>query len=366
MPSYDSNEPMELLEEAIAKHNRALAKAATGELAEAEELCRDALAVLEHELGERHPDPANVRCGLGEILSKQGRHAEAVEEARRARAILEPILPLIEGDAGHRLLNQALCLEGNCLSELGRYPAAREVLEHALTVARATGIPTLPIDALNGLGIVGKYSGDFETAAAHYAEALELCVLHYGEWNTITATLYHNIGGLAHARGLFADAELPSRRAWEIREQLLGPEHPASLADACAYAGILEGLGRLDEAQAIYDDVLPVYEKVFGPQHYEVAAALHNLGAIAAARGQRDLAEAHYRRALAIKKRLLTDQHPDTALTAANLAATLLEAGESQEAIALLEHALGVFESKLDPNHPSIASTRANLALARG
>src|ERR1035438_9712630 len=86
------------------------------------------------------------------------------------------------------------------------------------------------------------------------------------------AVLYHNLGGLDHARGRFREAEEPARRAWEIRRELLGPDHPDALADACAYAGVLDGLERYAESRPIYQHALEVWERMYGPVHFEVAA----------------------------------------------------------------------------------------------
>lgn len=354
------------IEVAVAQHNEAMTLADLGQMEVAEAKCREALARFEDLEGATHPDAANVRRCLGEILSKQGKHQEGLAEARKSRAILEEVLPLIEGEDGHILLYQAMCLEAHCLRELGDYEVAAGIFRQAIENARKLSARDLPIEALNGLGIVGKYSGNFDRSAVAYSEALELSVECYGEKSPMTATLYHNIGGLAHAQGLYEQAELPGRRAWEIRRELVGHEHPATLADACAYAGILEGLGRLDEAQAIYDMALPLYLKIFGKDHYEIAATLHNMAAIAAAQGDLNGAEAQYRRALEIKIQLLTAEHPDSALTAANLAGVLADQAAQkpqakEESIALFQHALRVFEAKLNAGHPSIAATRTNL-----
>ena len=57
---------------------------------------------------------------------------------------------------------------------------------------------------------------------------------------TAAATVYHNIGGILYARGDFATAEGPARKARKISCQLLGEDAPRTMLDATAYAGILE------------------------------------------------------------------------------------------------------------------------------
>jgi tetratricopeptide (TPR) repeat protein len=166
---------------------------------------------------------------------------------------------------------------------------------------------------------------------------------------------------LDHARGTFAAGEPPARRAWEIRRELLGDEHPDTLADACAHGGLLDGLGRHAESKAIYLRALAVYERLYGPEHFEVAATLHNLAA-AEALEDGAAAERCYRRALAIKGKLLGEDHPEWGLTANNLAVLLNERGQREEAARLLQQAAAVMDARLETGHPLRELTRANLA----
>jgi tetratricopeptide (TPR) repeat protein len=93
--------------------------------------------------------------------------------------------------------------------------------------------------------------------------------------------------------------------AWEISRRVLGEDDPRTQFDPVAYAGILDGLQRYDESEAIYRRALAIFEKTFGSEHYEVAGNLHNLAAVLCARGHLQEAEQLYRRSLAIKEKLL-------------------------------------------------------------
>ena len=57
-----------------------------------------------------------------------------------------------------------------------------------------------------------------------------------GEARALLAVLYHNLGGLEHARGAFASGKPLARRAVDIRTRTLGPEHPDVAADMAALA----------------------------------------------------------------------------------------------------------------------------------
>jgi tetratricopeptide (TPR) repeat protein len=95
------------------------------------------------------------------------------------------------------------------------------------------------------------------------------------------ATLLHNLGGLAHARGDYAAAEAPARRAVEIRQAPLGINHPTVAADRAALAAILDALAQHEDAGALLEDALRTFECTYGPDHYEVAITANNLAAIA-------------------------------------------------------------------------------------
>src|SRR5262249_23189926 len=156
-----------------------------------------------------------------------------------------------------------------------------------------------------------KYTGRFDEAKVLYDIALENIEREFGREHFSTASLYHNLGGLEHARGDFAAGEAPARKAWEIRRQELGDDHPDVLADAVAYAGVLDGLERYAESEKIYRDALTHYESIYGLEHYEIAATLHNLGNVRFALGDSAEAEALMRRTLELKEKLLGQDHPD-------------------------------------------------------
>jgi len=74
------------------------------------------------------------------------------------------------------------------------------------TCEAALGPGDLEAGALhNMLGGVGKFSATFDSAAAHYARAIEI-YRAAGAADGVLAGLHHNLGGLAHSRGDLASA----------------------------------------------------------------------------------------------------------------------------------------------------------------
>jgi tetratricopeptide (TPR) repeat protein len=236
------------------------------------------------------------------------------------------------------------------------------------TLARAEdsfpGGDHLVAEALNTLGMIHKFQGRYAEAEPLYRRALAF-VTAVGDVDA-EATVLHNLGGLCHARGDFEAGEPPARRAVELREARLGPDHPAVAADREAWGALLEGLGRLTDAERAYASALATFERHQGRDSLEAASALAALGSVQHAQGRLDDALASYRRALAIRQARLPAQHFDVALTMNNLAMLLEDRGAREEAQRLLEQALAIFTVALGAAHPHTQAVRKNVAtLAR-
>jgi tetratricopeptide (TPR) repeat protein len=296
----------------------------------------------------------------GEESIRAGAFEKAADCARRAVTTIEALLPDRGGKAGELILVRSLGLLGQALREQGLYAEAEAPIMRAIETAEGLKEPRqeLVAGAWNNLGVLCKFAGWFDRGAEAYARALPLAADH----PMTLATVLHNIGGLDHARGRFDSAEEPSRRAWEIRREHLGEEDLATLADAVAYAAVLDGLRRYGESRPIYERALAVYERVFGPEHYETAATLHNLALVERADGHEEKALELARRSYEIKKKLFGTRHPDTGLSAMSVASMLPGKEESRE---LLSEALAAFEASLDPDHPHLARCRQLLDVRR-
>jgi tetratricopeptide (TPR) repeat protein len=341
---------------AAGLHESALSLQQAGRLHEAGRACRESLRRFEQECGPDHPDVANVLVALASILDEQGSApAEAEQCALRAVAIIERVAPEMDPWDAAMIRIQARMAAGTICRNGARYRDAEQHLTSALRDSEETfgarGEQT--VDARNNLAVLYKYTGEFDKAAALYGDALDAAVEIYGDSSDAVATICHNLGGLAHARGQFAEGEPWARKAYLIRRSLHGEDHPMTAADGAALAGVLDGLERYDESEPLYCKALEVFERLHGPEHYEIAVNLNNLAALKAARGDAAGAEADYRRALAIKEKLFDAQHPEIATTSYNLAMLLAEQGCVTEAQELASRAAVIFQQALGVSHPN-------------
>ena len=274
-----------------------------------------------------------------------------------------PRLDLSPRDAAEM---DGLCRRAIALRDQAHYREAEVLLRRALAVADEGAESHDPriCPVLNELGVLYKYMGRFDEAGQVYHRALAVAAGRAGHPDDATmATLYHNLGGLEHARERYAAGEPYARRAVAIREQLLGPNHPEVAADLAALAPILDAQGKRREAAAMMVRSLGILEQAYGPDHYEVAVTLNNLAALCYAEGNRAEALRLYSRALAIKEKQLGSDHPDVATTLNNMAVLYKSQGDRHEAARLYGRALAIFEKSLGPEHPKTVACRDNYEL---
>ncbi len=128
---------------------------------------------------------------------------------------------------------------------LGRYREAEtQFREAAKAAAVLFGRHSMEVAAaLNNRAMVCKYDGRFDTAARIYGRSLQLAIAAYGPEHPALASIYHNLGGLEHARGRFARGEPLARKAVELRRRALGADHPQVAADAVGVGCAPGGLG---------------------------------------------------------------------------------------------------------------------------
>jgi len=350
-------------ERAVELQEQAWNLQAEGKLEEAATAVRKALLLLEASDEANSADAANLLNDLAEIESERQSFQEALALAERAQSIEDQLGDSFAGEGPAQIRARTMGLIGEICRTLGDFVRAEVSLKEALRiVATEFGEASERVaDARNNLAVLYKACGRFDEGLSLYQKALAAIVKLNGEDCLACSVLYHNIGGILHAKGDFSAAEPSGRKAWEISRRLLGEDDPRTLFDAVAYAAILDGLQRYDESEAIYRRALAIFEETFGPEHYEVASNLHNLAAVLCARGDLDEAEKLYRRALAIKEKLLGAESPDTALTRNNMGALLNRKGRPKEAAAMLQSAVETLQRRLAPDHPHLAFARANL-----
>ena len=342
---------VELLEQADAAFE-------ANALREADELATRACELFATE-GENHPDVANAHLMRARIAHARGDFIGALVHADAASSILKIAREeWPDEDIVVRLHGNAVAQAAHALQGLGRYDdAERELVARLADLEQRLG-PTDPVvgQLCNALGMTHKYQARYADGERCYARAIAIA----GEDADprMLASLYHNLGGLDHARGEYARAEPHARRSVELRESVLGPEHPEVAADLAAWATILDDLQRFGEAEQAYKRAIAIFEKAFGDAHHEVGMTRAALGAMYA--GQQRWADARTQltRARTILDALHGADHVEVAQVDQYLAVVLHGEGRLADALACAKSARERLAKALG-DHPRVADAQA-------
>jgi tetratricopeptide (TPR) repeat protein len=176
------------------------------------------------------------------------------------------------------------------------------------------------------------------------------------------AKLSHKVGLCLLDEGRFDEAESLLVKVKDIREKMLGAEHPRTLISISDLALLLLNQARFEEAEEMNRLALERYEKVFGVGHPDTLISMSNLAVVLRQQGKLKASEELNRRALEEKEKLLGVDHLETLTSVNNLAFNLQKQGKYEAAEQLNRRALKVREKVLGLDHPETLTSVNNLA----
>jgi tetratricopeptide (TPR) repeat protein len=289
-----------------------------GNLAEAEQLLRQALSLDERHFGPSHPNVATCLNNLAALLHDSNRLDEAEKLYRRALAIDEKSFGANDDKVATCLNNlAALLYEKNRLNE------AEELYRRALAADERS----------------------------------------LGPSHSKLATHLNNLAQLLRATDRPDEAEPLYRRALAIDEEALGPNHPRIAGHLDNLAQLLHAINRLGEAESLYRRALAIDEQSFGSDDPRIATHLSNLATLLKASDRFEEAEQMYRRALAIDQQSFGWDHPNVGTDLNNLAALLEANNRLPEAVQLMETLLRIlfgFRTSTGRDHPFLRTAIHN------
>ena len=182
------------------------------------------------------------------------------------------------------------------------------------------------------------------------------------EETELFADVYHNLGYALYGQAFYQEALEYYEKALEIREKVLGKEHPDTAATYNNIAGVYQDQGNYGEALEYYRKALEIKEKVLGREHPYTAATYNNIALVYQDQGNYDEALEYCRKALEISEKVLGKEHPSTATTYSNIAGVYYVQGKYDEALEFYRKALVIREKVLGKEPPSTATTYNNIA----
>jgi len=121
--------------------------------------------------------------------------------------------------------------------------------------------------------------------------------------------------------------------------------------------------GHYGRAEIIARKAIEVAEKTMGPDHPDVARSLNNLAFLYRVQGKNTQAGELYTQAWLILEVSLGPDHPDVGTTINAVASLMTDEGDYIVAESLFRRSLGILEKSLGPNHPEVAKVLENMAI---
>ncbi len=265
--------------------------ASSGDPVAAEPLAREALAVLETELGTRHPSTISALSDLAHLLDLLDRRDESLALYRRVVEGQEHIF----GDSHWQTAN-----------------------------------------AYDNLAMALASNGQFEEADdLHHRAAAILTEVHSGRHRDLMVVL-SNHGRTLFMAGRYREAAQRLTEAQEIIDQTFPGPNPFRGPAEYWLAQVKAAGGQIDEARKGFRRAAQALVDAGGPDHPRVAIALYELGALEAEQERFVEAEAPLREALRIFQLAGTEGPPARAMS--RLGLVLAEQGRNAEAQHLLEN----------------------------
>ncbi|MBD2102058.1 FxSxx-COOH system tetratricopeptide repeat protein, partial [Leptolyngbya sp. FACHB-261] len=197
----------------------------------------------------------------------------------------------------------------------------------------------------------------------HARAAIKLAETLQREFPQVVSDLLNQTGYYLAQRAQYTEAEPLLAQALELRQRLLGQDHPDVATSLNNLALLYDSQGRYSEAEPLYLQALELRQRLLGQDHPDVATSLNNLALLYDSQGRYSEAEPLYLQALELRQRLLGQDHPSVANSLNNLAALYRAQGRYSEAEPLLAQALELRQRLLGQDHPDVATSLNNLAL---
>jgi CHAT domain-containing protein/Flp pilus assembly protein TadD len=176
-----------------------------------------------------------------------------------------------------------------------------------------------------------------------------------------TANILWNIGKKYSDSGNYAQAEKYYIEAKEIREKVLGKEHPDYATSLNNLGALYDDMGDYAQAEKYYLEAKEIWEKVLGKEHPDYATSLNNLGALYVNIGNYSQAEKYFLEAKEIREKVLGKEHPSYATSLNNLGALYMNIGNYAQAEKYFLDAKEIWEKVLGKEHPDYATSLGNL-----
>ncbi|UKZ68974.1 uncharacterized protein TrAtP1_009993 [Trichoderma atroviride] len=193
-----------------------------------------------------------------------------------------------------------------------------------------------------------------------------LTALNFREYSTDSmaeSNLLFKVAQSSYLLGKYQEAESFYDQVLELRTKVLGAEHPDTLLSKNNFANTLYSQRKYDKVEVIHRQILELRTKVLGAEHPDTLRSMTNIASMLHSQREYDEAEAIFRQVLELQIKVLGAEHPDTLRSLANLGIVLHSQGKIDEAKAIYQQALGIQTNVLGSEHPDTLQSMSELAI---
>lgn len=259
-----------------------------GELAAAEPLYREALAMDQRLFRGDSPRVATDLNNLSSLLADKGDLAAAEPLARQALEMRRRLYPQDHEELAESLNNLA-SLENSRGDADGAVALFREAL--AMSRRLYPGDHPRVAGGLNNLSVVLKNSGDLAGAEPLARETLEMRRRLFPGDHPYVATGLNNLALILQERGDLVAPEALFRESLAMRRRLYPEGHVSIATDLNNLAGLLLARNEPAGAEALYRESAELYERTQGAGFWRTGIARLGLGRSLTALGRFAAAE---------------------------------------------------------------------------
>ncbi len=283
------------------------------------------------------------------LIIREARHATA--EAAKSREVAQFLKDMLKGAEPSVALGRDTVM-------------LREILDQtAKRVGRdLKGQPEVEAELRSTLGQVYMELGQYESAESMFRPALEIRQKLMGPNHPLTAQALSDLSPALWNQGDFAGAERLQRRALAIRTASLGETNLAVAESYQDLGCILSGEAKMAEAEKMFRQALAIRRYLLGEEDLAVADSLSGVANMLNAQGQWPAAEALFQENLDIIRHLVGLHHPKSAGAINGLVQVLLPQNKLAKAESLAREALKTQKEVLGSDHPLVAGSLTRLA----
>ncbi|KID73289.1 Kinesin light chain 1 [Metarhizium brunneum] len=204
--------------------------------------------------------------------------------------------------------------------------------------------------------------GQYQKAKQLHQQSLQLREKVLGKEHPSTLSSMNNLANMLSILEKDKEAEQMYYQTLQLREKVLGKEHPSTLDSMNNLAGVLLDLGKYKEAEKMYCQTLRLYEKVLGKEHPSTLSSMNNLALMFRNIGKYEEAEQMHWQTLRLYEKVLGKDHPNTLTSMMNVAIVLSKTGKYEEAEQIHWQTLQLREKVLGKDHPDTLFSMKNVA----